>query len=124
MAQQQGRAVQHMEKGTSDLWLPGPRTAPLRLGRALSSVNLSVMPRLPREDCLNNQTGMIQTCHISCGPTEATEFMFKPSQAFPKSGGLDVGFKPITGPELEKNALFPLLSYFLSCEGLRFGALF
>lgn len=101
VAQQQGRAVQHIERGNSDLWPP-----PGGLGFLL--VNPSVMSRLPWGDCPSNQTGKIQNCLGSRGPTEATKFMLKPSQTFPKSGGLDVGFKPTTDPELENNAFFSL----------------
>lgn len=85
------------------------------VGLGFLLANPSVMSRLPQGDCPSNQTGTIQTCHTSCGPTEATKFMLKPGKTFPKSGGLGGGFKPITDPKLESSAFFSLC-YHSSCH--------
>lgn len=112
MAQQQDRAVQHVKKHSSDSQVPGLPLQPwVKLGFLL------VTSWLPWEDLLSNLRGMIQTCNASHGPTEATKFMIKPSQIFPKSGGLDMGFKPIVVPELENCLFFSSLPHFLSLVG-------
>lgn len=105
-------------RGERHLWPPQVPVLPLQrwVGVGLLSVNPSVMSRLPGRDRPSSQTGTIYTCHTSPGCTEATKSMLKPSQTFPKSEGLRVGFKPITDPEYENNVyFFPLLSHFLSC---------
>lgn len=110
--------------GERHFWPPQVPGLPLRgwVGVGLLSVNPSVTSRLPGGDHPSSQTGKIHTCHTSPGPTEATKFMVKPSQTFPKSGGLGVGFKPTSDPESENSAhFFPLLSHFLPCgAGLGF----